>query len=180
MGDWGSDIFQEIDQGLQDSKSMNNSDPNEKYSHHASKLSDASSTYSTAQFGHRGSGRQISIDSRIQARLSGGPDIVLSSDDTNASPNGTRRLSDASSREASSANQSAAGSHRNTRELGDFYDSYLRYSGQGQSTNPQNAASGRSGDMSRDIRRPPQMDLKPETITEVPSPLASPLIGKAM
>lgn len=180
VGDWGSDIFKEIDQSLPESQSMNVPSLDNRYNHHTSTLSNASSTCSTAQVGQRGSGRQISIDSRIQPGQSGGPGIMLESSDQSTGCEWRRRESDASSREPGSSDQSNPGSHRNTKELGDFYDSYWRRSGQVQANSQQGNQNARPADMARDGRRPAQMELKPETITEVPSPLPSPLIGKAM
>ncbi|KAI4234086.1 MAG: hypothetical protein LQ352_008195, partial [Teloschistes flavicans] len=142
---------------------------NNKYNHHTSSLSDASSTFSAAPIGHGGSGRQISIESRLQLqpRQSAGRD-------------GTRRESDASSREANSSDQSNAGSHRNTKEFGDFYDSYWRRSGQAQTLGQQGNQTLRPTDPARDGRRAGPMELKPTTIAEAPSPVTSPGIGKAM
>ncbi|KAL8906942.1 MAG: hypothetical protein Q9207_001696 [Kuettlingeria erythrocarpa] len=179
VGDWGADIFKEIDQSLKDSQSMNAPSSSQEYSHHTSTLSDASSVYSTAQTGHRASGRQISIDSKVQPRQSVGPEIVLHRSNPIANREG-KRTGDASAPETSSGEQSAAGSHRNTKEFGDFYDSYWRRSAQGQGNRQQVSQTARPADMARDGRRPAQMELKPETITEVPSPLHSPSIGKAM
>ncbi|KAL8767169.1 MAG: hypothetical protein Q9209_006260 [Squamulea sp. 1 TL-2023] len=170
VGDWGKDIFQEIDQSLQESRSMNT-----KYSHHTSSLSDASSTYSTARIGHRGSGRQISIDSKIHLhpQQSAGPDVLPESERSPAGREGKRRASDGSVRD----DRSIAGNHRNTKELGDFYDSCWGRSGQTQATGNQNL---KPTDAGRDGRRAAQLVSKPETIKEVANPLASPSIGKAM
>lgn len=182
VGDWGHEIFQEIDQSLQESRSANIPYSNNRYNHHTSTLSDASSTYSTAQVGHRGSGRQISVDSKLQPqpRQSVGPNIVPQPNDTAAGREGKGRVSDASSGEPTSSNPSAAGSHWNSKESGDFYHSYWRRSGQPQAHGQQSDQNVKPGDMVRDGRRPGQMELKPETITEVASPLPSQAIGKAM
>ncbi|KAL8874577.1 MAG: hypothetical protein Q9174_000104 [Haloplaca sp. 1 TL-2023] len=182
VDDWGQEIFSKIDQSLQESRSANVPSSNSKYNHHTSTLSDASSTYSTAQVGHRGSGRQISIDSKIQSqpRQSVGPNIVVDPSDVAAERGTRRRESDASLEGADTGNQSNAGSHRNTKEFGDFYDSYWRRSGQAQSHVQHGNQNVKPGDMVRDGRRPGQMELKPETIAEVPSPIPSPAIGKAM
>lgn len=82
--------------------------------------------------------------------------------------------------QTSSGGQSTAGSHRNTKEFGDFYDSYRRRGAQGPGNSRQGSQAARPADMARDGRRPAQMELKPETITEVPSSLHSTSIGKAM
>ncbi|KAL8786185.1 MAG: hypothetical protein Q9213_002955 [Squamulea squamosa] len=176
VDDWGKDIFQEIDKSLQESRSTNIAPTdNTKYNHHTSSLSDASSTYSTARIGHRGSGRQISIDSKLQLQpgQSGGPDVLPEPEDSAAGREGRRRVSDGSARE----DRSIAGSHRDTKEFGDFYDSYWRRSGQAQATGNQNL---KPMDAGRDRRRAAPLDSKPETIREVSSPLPSPSIGKAM
>ncbi|KAL8690838.1 MAG: hypothetical protein Q9224_004311 [Gallowayella concinna] len=176
VGDWGDDIFKEIDQSLQESRSLNipsNSDA--KYNHHTSTLSDASSTYSTGHTGHRGSGRQISIDSKLQSepRQSGGLDAPVEFEDSAAGRERKIRESDGSIRD----DPSVAGSHRNPKEFGDIYDSYGRRNGQTQASGNQNL---KPMDIARNGQRATQMDLKPETIREVPSPLPSPSIGKAM
>ena len=182
VDDWGHEIFNKIDQYLQESRSANVPSSNSKYNHHTSTLSDASSTYSTAQVGRRGSGRQISIDPKLQSqtRQSVGPNIVFDSTDVAAERGARRRESDASSEEPDSGNQSNVGSHRNTKEFGDFYDSYWTRSGQPQSHGQQGNQNVKPGDMARDGRRPGQLELKPETIAEVPSPIPSPAIGKAV
>lgn len=180
VGEWGPDIFQEIDQSLQESRSMNVPSSNNRYNHHTSTLSDASSIYSTAQLGHGKSGRQTSIDSRLHPRQSTGPQILLDSSEVTPGQDGRRRESDASLREPTSSNQSNAGSHRNTKELADFYDSYWRQDGQGQAYGQSDKPNVRPADMARDGRRPAQMELKPETIMEVSSPMQSPSIGKAI
>ncbi|KAL8724630.1 MAG: hypothetical protein Q9166_007840 [cf. Caloplaca sp. 2 TL-2023] len=173
VGDWGDDIFKEIDQSLQESRSMNI--PPTNNNHHTSTLSDASSTYSTAQIGRRGSGRQISIDSKLQLqpRQSGGPYVSLKPEVSAAGREGKRRASDSSIQH----DPSVAGSHRNTKEFGDFYDSDWMGSGQTQASGNQYL---KPTDVARDGGRVAQMDSKSETIREVPSPLPSPSIGKAM
>ncbi|KAL8814384.1 MAG: hypothetical protein Q9223_006382 [Gallowayella weberi] len=176
VGDWGKDIFKEIDQSLQESQSLKIPSNNDaKYNHHTSTLSDASSIYSTGQIGHGDSGRQISIDSKLQSepRQSGGLEAPGYSENSAAGRERKRRESDGSIKEE----PSVAGSHRSTKELGDFYDSYWRRSGQTQTHDNLNL---KPMDMARDGRRAAQMDSKPETIREVPSPLPSPSIGKAM
>ncbi|KAI4166307.1 MAG: hypothetical protein LQ342_000197 [Letrouitia transgressa] len=186
VGDWGSAIFHEIDESLQDSKSLAVSPPTEKYSHHTSTLSDASSTYSIVPVGQRISNKEIS-----PMAMSQGPEIITATnthgdtapqvEDTTATQVGTRRPSDASSYRPTSSNGSITGSHRNTRELSEFYDSYWRRSQQGQS-NHQVVPNGRLGDPGREGRRVimGQTEQMPETIIEVPSPVPSPMIGKAL
>ncbi|KAL8926169.1 MAG: hypothetical protein Q9208_003072 [Pyrenodesmia sp. 3 TL-2023] len=73
-----------------------------------------------------------------------------------------------------------AGSHWNTKEFGDLYDSYWRQGAQGPGNSRQGSQAARPADMARDGRRPAQMERKPQTISEVPSFLHSPSIGKAM
>lgn len=176
VGDWGDDIFHEIDQSLQESRSMTIPLPHDtKHNHHTSTLSDASSIYSTAQTGQRGSGRQVSIDSKLhlQPRQSGGLDVPLDSEDSAVGREDGKQASDGSVQN----DPSVAGSSRNTKEFGGFYDSYWRRSGQAQAQGNQNL---KPTDAARDNRRAAQMESKPETIREVPSPLPSPSIGKAM
>ncbi|KAL8706167.1 MAG: hypothetical protein Q9201_000745 [Fulgogasparrea decipioides] len=182
VGDWGHEIFHEIDQSLQESRSANVPSSNDRYNHHTSTLSDASSTYSTVRTGHRSSGRQISMDSKIQLqpRQFVGPESCLESSDQAARGEGKRRASDASSRELNTSDPSAPGSHRNTKEFGEFYDSYWRRSGQPQANGQHGNQNLKPADVARDGRRPGQLELQPETITEVPSPLPSPAIEKAM
>ncbi|KAI4170532.1 MAG: hypothetical protein LQ343_004909 [Gyalolechia ehrenbergii] len=178
VGDWGPDIFKEIDQSLQESRSMNVPSSDDRYHHHTSTLSDASSIYSTVQIGHGSSARQTSIDSKIQPRQSTGPKTVLDPSHVTSEQDGRRRESDGISREPTSIDQ--PGSHRNPKELGEFYDSYWRQSGQGQAHSHPDKHNVRIADMASGGRRPSQMELKPETIVEVTSPLSSPSIGKAM
>ncbi|KAL8641371.1 MAG: hypothetical protein Q9228_001802 [Teloschistes exilis] len=111
---------------------------------------------------------------QLQPRQSVGPEAKVDGGD------GTRRESDASSREVTSSDRSNAGSHRNTKEFGDFYDSYWRRSGQGQALGQQGSAHWRPSDSGREGRRAGPMELKPATIAKVPSPVPSPGIGKAM
>lgn len=101
-------------------------------------------------------------------------------------------MSDASSHQPVSGSESNGGSsHRNTRELGDFYDSYWRQStlglgttnGRGETGKQANggfSASRGIGEAGKDNRRPGQMDLKVTTIAEVPTPLSSPMPGTAL
>ncbi|KAL8678555.1 MAG: hypothetical protein Q9186_005100 [Xanthomendoza sp. 1 TL-2023] len=120
-------------------------------------------------------GRQISIDSKLQSepRQSGGLDAPIEFEDSAAGRERKIRESDGSIRD----DPSVAGSHRNTKEFGDIYDSYGRRNGQTQASGNQNL---KPMDIARNGQRATQMDLKPETIREVPSPLPSPSIGKAM
>ncbi|KAL9031056.1 MAG: hypothetical protein Q9196_000889 [Gyalolechia fulgens] len=90
-----------------------------------------------------------------------------------------RRESDASSGEPTSYDQSNAGSHTNTKELGEFYDPYWMQYGQGQ-VYGQSERQNRTIDMQRDGRRPAEMELKSETTMDVSSPVARSSIGKAM
>lgn len=176
VGDWGDEIFHKIDQSLEESRSMTASVSNgSKYNHHTSTISDASSTYSTAQFGQRASGRQISIESKmhLQPRQSGGLDVPLDSEDS-AFGRGSHRIASEGSMQDG---VSVVGSNRNTKEYGDLYDSHWRPSGQVQAQGNQNL---KPTDAVRDNRRTAQMDAKPQTIREVPGPLPSPSIGKAM
>ncbi|KAL9595008.1 MAG: hypothetical protein Q9219_006707 [cf. Caloplaca sp. 3 TL-2023] len=177
VGDWGPDIFKEIDKSLQESQSISATSTQYRYNHHTSTLSDGSSIHKPIHGGHLSSDRQTSIDSTSEPRQSVGPEIVLESNGLSPEQDSRRRESDASSRELMSSEQSNAGSHRNTKELGDFYDSYWRRSGQAQ-------VVGHSGNQNSrligDGRRPAQMELRPEPIAEVPSPFPSPSIGKAI
>ena len=171
---------------------------NEKNNYHTSKLSASSSIYSSPNY-VRNVTANVSVDSKS---LSHTTDTLPSSassevDDQHSNSHilfkGTRRMSDASSLQPVSVSESTGGgSHRNTRELGDFYDSYWR-----QSTLSTSTLAGRGGDfgkqtlfnlsnskgvgeMGMDSRRPGQMDLKVATIVEVPSPLPSPMPGTAL
>ncbi|KAL8961114.1 MAG: hypothetical protein Q9193_002286 [Seirophora villosa] len=179
--DWGPDIFKEINHSLQESKSINiPSSDNQRYNHHTSALSDASSTCSTAQIGHRSSGRQISIDSNIQPWEFVGPEILVQPSESSVDQEGRRRASIASSQEPTSGERSLGGSQRNTKDFGDFYDSYWRRSVQGKTSSQQGHQNTRSAEIAWDDRRPGHRELKPETIMEVASPMPSPSIGKAM
>lgn len=196
--DWGTAIFQEIDQSIHDSKSMAAPTPTQVYSHHASRLSDSSSIYSISNAGHRSSTKKLSIDSKSLSRTpSTLPSSAPSESDEQRrhSPElaaGTRRGSDASSHQAASSNHSMkdSGNSRNTADLGDFYDSYWRQSNQatlagrtgelGRQHPSGVSASRAGGDLGRDGKRPGQMDVKVATITEVPSPLPSPMPGTAL
>ncbi|KAI4124549.1 MAG: hypothetical protein LQ341_007062 [Variospora aurantia] len=180
VGDWGRDIFEEINHSLQESKLMNIPSSNQRYNHHQSTLSDASSTYSPVHIAHRGSGRQISIDSSIQTRQSLGPTIIVLPSDSTIDQEGRSRESNVSSQEPASGEQSATGSQRNTKEFGEFYDPYWMQSTQGQASGQQGQPNVRPADVTWDGRRPAHMELKPETVMEVTRPMPSPSIGKAM
>lgn len=169
------------------------------YSNHASKLSDSSSIYSSSNAGQRYSTKQLSIDSKSHSQTpSTLPSSAPSATDGQhphphpaTLPEGTRRGSDASCHQYALSNQSTGdGSHRHTKELGDFYDSYWRQSHTGPLPNRagdmgKSHPSGFSGprlvgDMGKESRRPGQMDLKVATIAEVPTPLSSPMPGTAL
>lgn len=196
--DWGTTIFQEIDQSIHDSKSMATPTPNQLYSHDASRLSDSSSIYSISNAGHRYSTKKSSIDSKSLSRT---PSTLLSSAPSESDEQrrhrpevaaGTRRGSDASTHQAASSNHSMkdSGNSRTTADLGDFYDSYWRQSNQAPlagrtgemgKQHPGGFSAFRGGgDVGKDGKRPGQMDLKVATITEVPSPLPSPMPGTAL
>lgn len=170
---------------------------NQVYSHHASKLSDSSSIYSTANMGHRHSTKKLSIDSKsLSPSSSTLPSSAPSESDEQHrhSPElaaGTRRGSDASSHQAASSNHSVKENHsRHTAELGDFYDAYWRHSHQGPLAGRGGesgkhhpggySASRGAGDLGKEGKRPGQMDLTVPTITEVDSPLPSPMPGTAL
>ncbi|KAL8793002.1 MAG: hypothetical protein Q9195_004406 [Heterodermia aff. obscurata] len=194
-GDWGAAIFEDIDQSIQDTRT--------NPSYHTSHLSDSSSIYSTAQ--RQSTGPQTTMDPRAHfSRTSTGrgypeqmaniaPSHELSSQSTasqttTTASEGTRRDSDASSRLPSSGDTSKTSSHRNTRELGDFYDSYWRQSQQPSPQPPSSSSSSsnntRMEEKAREGRRQNQLEINVPTIAEVPSPLATPVpsagIGKAM
>lgn len=192
VDDWGNAIFQEIDQSIHDSKTIAAPSSNQAYSHHASKLSDSSSIYSSANAGHRHSTKKLSIDSKS---VSPAPSTLPSStpseneEQHRQSPelvSGTRRGSDASSHQTTSNSHGVKeGHHRSTADLGDFYDSYWRQSNQAPLGGPgwdtgkphpaSFSASRSAGEVGKEGKRPGQMDLTVPTITEVPSPLPSPI-----
>lgn len=166
------------------------------FTHHTSKLSDASSIYSMANPNHRIS-RKISLDSKTLSQATSTlPSSAPSETDDHQHPTavleGTRRISDASSHQPVSGSESNGGSsHRNTRELGDFYDSYWRQSTLGPGSTNARGESGKqaygnfstprgAGELGKDNKRPGQMDLKVTTIVEVPTPLSSPMPGTAL
>ncbi|CAF9919760.1 MAG: hypothetical protein HETSPECPRED_004107 [Heterodermia speciosa] len=189
-GDWGAAIFKDIDQSIQDTRT--------NPSYHTSHLSDSSSIYSTAQ--RQSTGPQTTMDPRAHfSRISTGrgypeqmaniaPSQELSgqstASQTTTASEGTRRDSDASSRLPSSGDTSKTSSHRNTRELGDFYDSYWRQSQQPSPQPTSSSNSTRTEEKAREGRRQNQLEINVPTIAEVPSPLATPVpsagIGKAM
>lgn len=197
VDDWGNAIFQEIDQSIHDSQSISAPTSNQVYSHHTSKLSDSSSIYSAGNAANRYSTKKLSIDSKSLSRTSSTLPSSAPSESGEQhrhSPEpavGTRRGSDASSHQAPSSNHSMKeGNPRNTAELGDFYDSYWRQSihgplggrvGETGRHHPSGFSASRgTGDLGKEGKRPGQMDLKVSTITEVPSPLPSPMPGTAL
>ena len=186
-GDWGSAIFEDIDQSIKETRNQP--------AYHTSHLSDSSSIYSTAQ--RQSIGPQSNMDPRAQfSRTSTGrdypqhmaniaPSHELSYQST--APTHMRRESDASSRQLTSGEASKNSSHRNTRELGDFYDSYWRQSQQASPQPPSSSSSSnntRADEKAREGRRQNQLEINVPTIAEVPSPLAPPVpsagIGKAI
>ena len=215
VGDWGPAIFQEINDSLQDSKSIasnpphesenNDNEPNNN-SQHNSHLSDSSSVYSVANVATRYTSKQIPEDRRSVSQALA-PGLAESNHKNTLSVERTRRGSDASSHLQSqppSGDGSRAGSgtnsHRHTKEINDLYDSYWRQSRDVQpagSSRPSRESSrgpGHSDEMGRSSthgpvnsrgevgkeRRPGQLEVKVATIEEVPTPIASPIIGKAM
>ena len=213
VGDWGPAIFQEIDDSLQGSKSIVTPQINKpkESSQPNPHLSDSSSIYSDAQIASRHISKQTPGDRRSIPQVLG----PGSAESSGKSPTGegTRRGSDASSYQPASQPLSRDGSkagsgtnsHRHTKEIGDFYDSYWRQSreGQGVSSSRQSRESSQApghsdemgkssthgpvngrGEMGKE-RRPGQLEVKVATIAEVPTPMASPMrspmsIGKAM
>lgn len=105
---------------------------------------------------------------------------------------GARPGSDASFHHPTmSSDTTDSGSHRHTRELGDFYDSYWRQSTQGSTTTGRGSDAGphrQSGyftskglvEGGKDGKRPGPIDSKVATIEEVDTPLASPMPGTAL
>ena len=198
MTDWGPSIFQEIDQTM-------SNDTEERHNHHVSHLSDSSSTYSFAPSAHRQSAKRFSTTAPRISRTSDIADTRPQSQRASI-VEGNRRVSDASSHLAPSSEPSSNGnSHRNTKELGDLYDSYWRHSKQGQNLVPPGSAAQRPSGSSVEsnnhnrhnlyapargndgfgARRGNHLEMGTvPTIAEVPSPLPSPLptptIGKAM
>ena len=196
-GNWGNDISHEPDQSIHDSKSIAAPVTHQVYSNHASKLSDSSSIYSFSNAGQRYSTKKLSIDSKSHSQTTSTlPSSTPSETDAQHSytatlPEGTRRGSDASSHQHALSNPSTSdGSHRHTKELGDFYDSYWRQSNTGPphsragemyKPHPSGFSSSRGvGDMGKENRRPGQMDFKVATIAEISTPLSSPMPGTAL
>jgi hypothetical protein len=117
---------------------------------------------------------------------------IPSSSTSEADDRITGRDSDASSHHPAVSNDTTgSGSHRLTRELGDFYDSYWRQSTQGPSMAGRGNDAGKPhprahlasrgpGESGKDSRRPGPMDIKVDTIEEVETPLASPMPGTAL
>ena len=143
--------------------------------YHTSHLSDASSVYSSAQ-------RQSILPENftsIRNQSQSFPTDTLSEATTPAHPvatseNGLRNSGESSHQIPTSYPGSTSNSHRNTRELGDFYDSYWRQSGQSVNIREWENREGR-----RD-----RLGIEVPTITEVETPLASPApgggVGRAM
>ena len=198
MTDWGPSIFQEIDQTM-------SNDMEERHNHHVSHLSDSSSMYSFAPSAHRQSAKRFSMTAPQISRTSEVADTGPQSQRASI-VEGNRRVSDASSHLGPSSEPSSTGnSHRNTKELGDLYDSYWRHSKQGQNLVPPGSAARGPGGSSLEnyshnrhnlyapdrgndgfgARRGNHLEMGTvPTIAEVPSPIPSPLptpsIGKAM
>ena len=215
VGDWGPAIFQEINDSLQDSKSIasnpppeseSNDDENNEQSQHKSHLSGSSSIYSIANVATRRTSKEVPGDGRSMPQALA-PETAESNHKPTLSVEGSRRGSDASSCQPSqppSRDGSRAGSgtnsHRHTKEINDLYDSYWRQSrdvqpaGSSRQSRESSRGPGHSeemgkssthgpvngrGEMGRE-RRPGQLEVKVATIEEVPTPMASPMIGKAM
>ena len=180
--DWGSAIFEDIDQSIKDNRTQN--------AYHTSHLSDSSSIYSSAQ---RYSVEPQSMDPRAQfTRTSTGRGYpqqmanIAPSEELSNQASGQSHVrggSDASSRQVPSGDTSRNSSHRNTRELGDFYDSYWRQSQQ-PSPQPPAPTNMRAEEKAKEGRRQNQLEINVPTIAEVPSPMATPVpsagIGKAI
>ena len=199
MSDWGPSIFQEIDQ-------LSETQEKGRHNHHASHLSDSSSVYSFAPSAHRQSAKRFSTTA---PRISRATDMADNRPQSQRASivEGARRASDASSHHPQYSDHSTGGnSHRNTRELGDLYDSYWRHSKQvqqgtappgstaqrpggtgpeGSHSNRQNVYAPDRGQDAYGARRGNYLEVHTQpTIAEVPSPLQSPLptvtIGKAI
>lgn len=162
-----------------------------RYTHHASSRSDTSSTYSSSNLTQRHLSRPLSPDSKSTAPTSTFPSLAGSDTDvrnhhhSTIVTEGSRRGSDAHSHQAGvSSDTTDSGSHRHTRELGDFYDSYWRQSTQGNDPGRPNPGgyqpSRGTGEFGKDGKRPGYIDLKVATIEEVDTPLASPMPGTAL
>ena len=166
---------------------------NTRYTHHASSLSDSSSIYSSANAGQRHLSRPLSpeLNSSSATPTSTVPSSAGSEGDQGHEPstmlveNPPRGSISSSHHPGMSGDTTDSGghSHRNTRELGDFYDSYWRQSTQGS------AMTGRASgyfssrgtvESGKDNKRPGQIDFKVTTIAEVDTPLASPMPGTAI
>jgi len=99
---------------------------------------------------------------------------------TTTKHSGTSRASDASSHQPPSlSTPSANNSHRNTREFGDFYDSYWRHSGQ-SAVGSGHAAGVKEGaraeERNKEGRRHDRLEIEVPTITEVETPIGSPAL----
>lgn len=168
--------FHEIDQTALD---FDNTTRN-----HISHLSDASSIYSTAHrysffpeppLGIRSDPPQAALN-----LLSRHPDETLPiiPSPIKTKHCGTSRASDASFHQPHYLSSlSADNSHRNTRELGDFYDSYWRHSGQ-STVDSGNAAganeNARVEEKHKEGKRQNRLGIEVPTITEVDMPVRSP------
>ena len=210
VGDWGPAIFQEINDSLQDSKSIA-APPQDNEANEGSRpnphLSDSSSVYSVANAAMRRASKQLPGDRKSLPEALA-PATVNSTQKSTFAAEESPRENYASnyqpapqphSKDGSRAG-SGTNSHHHTKEVGDSYDSYWRQSRDGQapaSSRPSRESSqapgtseemgissthgpvnGR-GEMGKE-RRPGQLEVKVATIEEVPKPMASPLIGKAI
>ncbi|KAL9014080.1 MAG: hypothetical protein Q9173_001251 [Seirophora scorigena] len=119
-------------------------------------------------------------DSNIQPWEFVGPEIRVQPSESSVDQEGRRRANIASSQEPTLGERSVGGIQRNTKDFGNFYDSYSRRSVQGKTNSQQGHQNTRPTDMAWDARRPGHRELKPETIMEVASPMPNPSIGKAM
>lgn len=182
--DWGSAIFHDIDRTIQDSKDASRQ--------HTSHLSDSSSIYTQrqsagpeasmnpyARFSRASNGRGFSQDLKGVPPSQG----FQQQERATAERESTRRGSDTSSRLPASTATSTNSSHRNTRDLGDFYDSHWQQSNQGQKP-PQASQVRPNEEKVREARRQDQLASGVPAIDEVPSPVSSPAarenVGVAM
>ena len=215
VGDWGPAIFEEINNSLQDSKSIAvplEADEPRKKSHANPHLSDSSSIYSDVHVASRRTSKMTPSDGRPIPQVLG-PEIADANGKFAPAGDGRRRGSDTSSNQPLSQPPSRDGSragsgtnsHRHTKEIGDFYDSYWRQSrdvpgaGNSRQSRENSQFPGHSDEMGRSVtygpvngrgemgkeRRPGQLEVKVATIAEVPTPLTSPMrspmsIGKAL
>lgn len=148
--------------------------PQDSNRSHNSHLSNASSIYSIAQrqsiLPEHFTSTRIQPEDQSTCVSSQNPQSA-SVAPSNLVSEGTRRSSDASSHHPHSSNPSSIGnSHRNTRELGDFYDSYWRQSG--QSIGPYNAGT-RERERSREGRRQDRLKIEVPIISKIENSKAS-------